>query len=151
VVAATLRVLEATPSALITDIDGTISRIAARPEEAEVSEIARRSLEVLSHRLDLTAIITGRQEDVARSMVGVDTLTYVGHYALDASQADIPVDALKEAKAKAKTLLAELPCIDYEEKGYSFSLHYRHCPDGEATKNRILEFCQPLATSMGGR
>jgi len=75
-------VLAFAPAALVTDVDGTLSRIVARPEFATVEEPIKDSLRVLIERVSLVAVVTGREEEVARSMVGVPELVYVGNYAL---------------------------------------------------------------------
>ena len=80
-----LLVLEGGASGLITDIDGTISPIVPRPEDAVVSAEARDALARLARSLSLVAVVTAREESVARAMVGVDGLAYVGNYALDDS------------------------------------------------------------------
>ena len=105
--------LEIAPSALITDIDGTISRIAAHPDDATVSDAARASLRRLGSELALVAVVTAREEPVARRMVGVDSLAYVGNYALDEGVA--LGRGLEQAKADVKAQLSELPCVELEE------------------------------------
>src|SRR3954454_9557159 len=69
--------LQLRPVALITDIDGTISSIVPRPEEARVSDAVRASLQALSRSMDLVAVVTGRDRATARSLVGAEGITYV--------------------------------------------------------------------------
>jgi len=144
-------VLAAAPAALITDIDGTISRIVARPDAAVVSESARASLGALAQRLALVAVITAREERVARRMIGVDELVYVGNYALDgASAAHIGERPLADAEAAVRPLLRDLPCVTLEEKGVAFSLHYRNCHE-EGVRERLLALVAPLAEAADAR
>ena len=70
-------------SALITDIDGTLCRIVGRPERAKVPARARKSLEILGERFGTVACVSGRPARVARSMVGVDSITYFGNHGLE--------------------------------------------------------------------
>lgn len=143
--------LGAAPAALITDIDGTISRIVSRPEDALVSERAKRSLAALARRLALVAVITAREEGVARRMVGVPELTYVGNYALDEEVlARFDPRALDGLKAAIGPLLAALPCVQLEEKGVAFSLHYRRCKEA-GVREELLGRLRPLAAAAGAR
>src|SRR5690349_4258124 len=68
---------------LITDIDGTISPIAPTPEEAYVTEAARQSLQILSQNMTLVAALTGRSAEYAHTMVGLDSLLYIGIHGLE--------------------------------------------------------------------
>jgi trehalose 6-phosphate phosphatase len=147
-VEAALKVFTARPSALVTDVDGTLSRIVSRPEQARVEEAARRSLRRLSELLDMVAVITGREESVARGMVGVDTLTYVGSYALDATRG-LTFDQVAPALTRVEESLAELPCVELERKQVSFALHYRNCVDSERIGAELFELLQPIALDTG--
>ncbi len=143
-VEAALEVLGASPSLLVTDVDGTLSRIVPRPDQATVSEAARTSLRSLVGKLDHVAVITGREEPVARRMVGVEGLIYVGSYALDAADG-LSFDAVRPALKLVEPHLGELPCVELERKQVSFALHYRNCIDSERVGPRLLELLQPIA------
>jgi trehalose 6-phosphate phosphatase len=137
---------------LITDIDGTISGIAPRPEDAYVSETTRAVLTRLGGLLDTTAVISAREESVARSMVGVSDLTYIGNYGLD-DQSASRVDGARLAKARERAAeeIGDMPCVRLEDKGVSFALHYRGCEDADGTRTQLLSLLQPLAAAAGGR
>jgi len=140
------RVLQTTPSALITDIDGTISRIALTPEEAYVGEPARTALRTIAPHLALTAVITGREASVARGMVAVEGIEYVGNYALDREALlTMSGEQLAGAWAQIQPQISDMPCVEYEDKGISFSLHYRGCEDRVAARARLLEIAVPVA------
>jgi trehalose 6-phosphate phosphatase len=139
------------PIALITDIDGTISRIAPRPEDAYVSERARLALALLSRSVGLVAVITGRDAETARRMVGLDGIDYIGNYALHRNTADFDEDALDAARAKAEEMLVAFPCVSFEEKGVSFALHYRDCVEPEAVRLGLISMMTPAAQAAGGR
>jgi trehalose 6-phosphate phosphatase len=144
-VEATLQVLAARPSMLVTDIDGTLSRIVARPQEAYVSEYARDSLRRLANRLDAVAVITGREELTARRMVGVEDLIYVGSYALDES-GSLTFALVRPALRLVEPRLGDFPCVDLELKQVSFALHYRNCDDPQAVRARLLALMAPIAS-----
>jgi trehalose 6-phosphate phosphatase len=145
------RVLEASPAALITDIDGTISRIVPRPEDAVVSERMRESLRRLAAQLDLVAVVTAREESVARRMVQIPELTYVGNYGLDGSSRPVlPAGGLTAARAGVESVLVSLPCASLEEKGISFAVHYRNCEE-DGVREQLLSLVGPIATAAGAR
>src|SRR5687767_2063829 len=77
------RLFEARPAGLLTDVDGTISRITRHTNDATVAPVAQRALARLSTELDLVAVVTGRAVERARTMVGVDGLGYVGNHGLE--------------------------------------------------------------------
>jgi len=145
-------VLRERPSALITDIDGTLSRIAPRPEEAIVSERARAALRRIVTCLDRVAVITGRELVVARRMVGVEGVTYVASYALgDTDRASLDLAPVTRVREAVRPLLARWPCVQLEEKDVSFALHYRNCKDGPAVRQGLLALVQPLASHEGAK
>jgi trehalose 6-phosphate phosphatase len=145
---AALPVLRERPSALVTDVDGTLSRIVARPREASVEETARVSLRRLAVLLDLVAVITGREESVARGMVGVDELTYVGSYAMD-SKRGLSFAAVAPALALVEHDLRTMPCVEIERKEISFALHFRNCVDAERVGAELSDLLQPIALETG--
>src|SRR5215207_1528269 len=83
VVATSLMVLRQTPSALVTDIDGTISGIAPTPAEAMVDPGAKAALGMLMERLATVAVVSGRAPQDGAAMVGLPELTYVGNHGLE--------------------------------------------------------------------
>lgn len=146
------QVLQERPAALITDIDGTISRIAPTPEEAFVGEPARTALRSLLPHLDLVAVVTGRESSVAQSMVAVEGLEYVGNYALDNTTAQlISPEAIHGARDAVASLLAPWPCVRLEDKDVSFALHYRECEDRPAARRELLALASPIAQRSGAK
>src|SRR5215208_6074052 len=77
------RLFENRPAGLLTDVDGTISRITRHTNTATVSPMARRSLTRLTRELDLVAVVTGRAVERAQQMVGVASASYVGNHGLE--------------------------------------------------------------------
>jgi len=152
VVERALSVLAHKPSAFVTDVDGTLSRIVPRPEDASVSEAVREALRRLAGRVDLVAVVTGREDEVARRMVGVEGITYVGSYALNA--AALPADAtgkIARAKQAVQPYLARLPGVTLETKDVSFALHYRNSPNPDAMRARVIALLEPIAASADAK
>src|SRR5688500_14534441 len=82
-----LDVVRAAPAGLLTDIDGTISQIAPRPEEAIVAEPARQALRRLGRQLAVVGVVTGRSAAAGEALVKVPGLTYVGNHGLEWTRA----------------------------------------------------------------
>ena len=147
---------------LVTDIDGTISPIVARPEEAMVLPMARQALDGLKHRLALVAVVTGRSVDDARQMVGIDDLIYVGNHGLEV-YANGHAEIVAEARPWVPRLAAVLgdvtkhldpsikPGVIVENKGVTASLHYRLTPDPDQARIELLEILAHATGTAGLR
>jgi trehalose 6-phosphate phosphatase len=147
---------------LVTDIDGTIAPIVARPEEAMVLPNARRALEGLRRRLELVAVVTGRSVTDARTLVDVDGITYIGNHGLELF-ADGVATIVAEAQPWIPRLAAVLDQLSErldpalktgvlaENKGATASLHYRLSPDPDRTRQAVLEILASCAGTSGIR
>ena len=76
-------ILSAGPTGLITDVDGTISRIVDDPDSAVVDPEAVELLGELGRRLALVALLSGRSVSQLRRLVGSEGLVYVGNHGLE--------------------------------------------------------------------
>ena len=83
-------------------------------------------------------------------MVGAEGITYVGHYGL-AGSAPRGAEAIAQVKPLVRPVLAAFPCLSFEDKGLSFSLHYRNCDNPDTVRPRLMELMQRLALQTGGR
>ena len=149
-------------TALITDIDGTISPIVARPEDAFVLPDARRALLGLRDVLDVVGVVTGRAVADARAMVGVDGIVYVGNHGLEVWGQRGP-ELLPEARPWVPMLARVLEDVVrhltpqasqgviFENKGATASVHYRLAPDSTETRRRLLEILVECAVPGGLR
>jgi trehalose 6-phosphate phosphatase len=105
-------------AAVLLDVDGTLAPIVDRPEAATVPEATREVVRELASRYALVACVSGRVEEDARRVVGLDEVVYVGEHGmgLDPHAGDWG-DALE-------VLLLETPW-EPERKRYSAAFHYR--------------------------
>jgi trehalose 6-phosphate phosphatase len=128
-------------SALVFDVDGTLSPIAPRPELAVVPERTRAELRRLAGAYRLVACVSGRAAADARRLVGLEELTYVGNHGL-------------ELDPRAQELASELARFrdgvswPVEDKGLSLSYHYRSAEDEEAARAE-LELVAERARAAG--
>jgi len=140
-----LAALAADPAeaALFFDVDGTLAPIVANPSDARVPDATRSELRRLASRYGLVACVSGRTGEVARAIVGVPELTYVGEHGLEL---DPEAEAWRE-RIRAFGAQAPWPA---EEKPLSAAFHYRTAPDHEAAR-RELEHVEAEARAAGFR
>jgi trehalose 6-phosphate phosphatase len=82
---ASTEALRADPAhtAILTDVDGTLAPIVARPELAAVPARAREALRRLNKRYGLVGCISGRRAAEARRLVCVEDIAYAGNHGLE--------------------------------------------------------------------
>ncbi len=137
-------------TAVITDIDGTISKIVLDPYEATISQIMRITLEKMANKFQLVGIITGRNVKNARDMLEVDGLLYIGSHGLEyLKDGEIYIEPEVEEyfpiiqkiarNIQGEEELCNIKNILFQEKGLCFTAHYRKCEDPEGTRRKILD------------
>jgi trehalose 6-phosphate phosphatase len=139
------------PAGLLTDVDGTISRITSHTNDATVSSGARRSLVTLAGQLEVVSVVTGRAVTRAQQMVGVSEIGYVGNHGLEwldgeTVRTDPAGDAARPALAAALSEIRAVfpePGLVYEDKGVSAAIHYRLAADPEAAERKLLLLLAP--------
>jgi trehalose 6-phosphate phosphatase len=145
--ASVLRPLIAEPAAaaVLCDLDGTLAEIAPRPELTRVGEGARRALARIADRYALTAVVTGRRATVARSIVAIQKLTYIGNHGFELLLPGAPeVRPAPELGADGAIAADFARGIDpaalegaglrLEDKGPIVALHWRGAADEEAAE-----------------
>lgn len=148
--------LREAPFGLVTDLDGTISPIAETPAAATVSPVCRRHLEAIAARVALVAVVSGRTEEVARQMVGLEGVAYVGLHGFSLPMPPVWSEAsMATFTVLANSILDELrrtvalPGIVFEDKGPLIAVHYRQTADPSAARQAILDAIS--AAPMGRR
>src|SRR2546428_10453371 len=138
-------VLSARPPGLCSDIDGTLSPIVERPEEATVTPRCRNLLKRLTGEGVRVALITGRTLEVARSMVKIDEAAYAANHGLEywfkgrvewAEGVD-EYRALVE-QVMAKTTQLEAAGVQAETKGPGVAFLFRRAHDANADRAAIM-------------
>jgi trehalose 6-phosphate phosphatase len=118
-------------AALCFDVDGVLSPIVERPEDATVPDELRSELRRLHARYALVACISGRAGADARRIVGVPELTYVGNHGLELAP------EAGEWTKRLHTFLADVRWDGLENKELSAALHYRNVDDEEAARAEL--------------
>jgi trehalose 6-phosphate synthase/phosphatase len=124
--------------ALFLDYDGTLTPLAARPEEARLADPARQTLEqaLRTPRVDVV-VVSGRSLADLKEMVGVPGLTYVGNHGFEIDGPGISycypgterfLAALAAAAQELEALGAEGAWV--EHKGITITYHLRAVPPG---------------------
>lgn len=115
------------------DFDGTLAPIAARPQDARLSQDMKGLLKALANAFPI-AIVSGRRLGDLESLAGLPCLAYAGNHGLEIDSPDFSMlfDAGPEIRHELSRLsksLSELsgrfPGSILEDKGLSLSLHYR--------------------------
>jgi trehalose 6-phosphate phosphatase len=144
------QVLSARPSALVSDLDGTLSPIVPTVEEASVLPGCRRALERLRGCLDLVGVVSGRTGREAKRLLDVDGVVYFGNHGLDpwiglerparppAGEEEAASRSLRLALEELKEALAGQAGLRFEDKGATISIHYRSAPAPEAARSLVL-------------
>jgi trehalose 6-phosphate phosphatase len=147
-------ILAQRPFGLATDIDGTLSPIVDRPDAAAVTPLCRRYLQEITRRVEVVAVISGRAPEVARRLVGLEKLVYIGNHGLswwrqgrqETLAEAVPYETMvREAKKKLAAHL-DLSGLVLEDKGPILALHYRQCADRQAARLAILDALAPWRT-----
>ena len=142
-------------TAVITDIDGTISKIVLDPYEATISQIMRATLKKLVNKFQLVGIITGRNVRNAEEMLEVEGLLYIGSHGLEYLKDDeiyiepeveeyLPLIQKVAQNIQTEEELCNIKNILFQEKGLCFTVHYRKCEDPEGTRRKILDAINEL-------
>lgn len=138
-------VLSQRPLGLCSDIDGTLSPIVPRPEDARLFRGGWRLLEGLRERGVRVVLITGRSLAEARRLVALEGVAYAANHGLT-----LWLDGREESSPEvgryvdlARGVLAEMSGLSahgvrLEDKGPIVALHYRQAPDETSARDAIL-------------
>jgi trehalose 6-phosphate phosphatase len=135
---------------VLSDVDGTLAPIAARPERAAVPPRASAALRKLSERYGLVGCVSGRRAEEARRLVGVEGIAYAGNHGfellLPGEESPRLDPALEGRESAAAELVAGLDAgalagvgLRLEDKGPIQGLHWRGAADERAAEARAHE------------
>ncbi|HJS27069.1 MAG TPA: trehalose-phosphatase [Actinomycetota bacterium] len=133
--------------AIFLDYDGTLTPIVERPEDAHLSEEARRTVERLASAYPV-AVISGRDLSDVRRMVGVADIVCAGSHGFDiagpgriAEQRGVEfLPDLDRAEEELRSLLARIPGARLERKRFAIAIHVRQVRDPQAPEvERIVD------------
>ncbi len=142
------------PWGLFSDIDGTISEMVGRPDAAMVRPGCAVALDTLAHQLAAVVVVTGRDIESARRMVGGDNAIYFGNHGIErwengtlevAPEARPYVPRLQRVAAALNQRL-DMPGVVLEDKAVSLSVHYRLAEEPDTARSVILSAVKAVDT-----
>lgn len=130
--------------ALFLDVDGTLLDFARRPDEVEVAEHLHDDLARLRIRLEgAVALLSGRSLEQLDSLFGWRDHAAGGLHGAELRTPDGKQhftgdeDSFTRIRARAATLVGEVPGLVLEDKLRALALHYRHAPGARRAAERI--------------
>lgn len=148
------------PLLVLLDVDGTLSPIAPRPEDAVVSDRVRGAIRSLvTTPLVHVALVSGRGAADAYRMVGVEGVWAVGNHGIEtidpagATTVESSVvahrDAVVAAAAAVERRLDAFAGTHLENKGWTLSVHWRQAD--EAVEEPLRNALERIAADHGLR
>lgn len=133
---------------VLLDIDGTLAPIVRHAEDAHVPEPTRTPLIAIARRYGLVACVSGRRASVARQMVSLGSITYIGNHGAEmlaggASSAVVDpeierwAEAIRTFARGAFTEDLRRLRVREEDKGAIAAFHWRGVPDEEAAQAAV--------------
>jgi len=145
------------------DYDGTLTPIVESPDLAVLSPDMRRTVKTLAD-VCTVGVISGRDLEDVRNMVGIDGIVYAGNHGFDiegskSRRAELQqgkdfLPALEEAEKQLRDILRPVEGALVERKKFSIAVHYRkvrqeEVPQVEDGVDRVLEKSPGLRKSFG--
>lgn len=129
------RVGDALPVVFL-DYDGTLTPIVDDPDQALLPDQTRHAMERLRDECPV-AVVSGRDLDEVREMVGLDGIHYVGSHGFEILEADGTrhgraeeyLPALDRGGAMLEEALGDVPGARVERKRFAVAVHYRTLED----------------------
>jgi trehalose 6-phosphate phosphatase len=130
-------------SAVLLDVDGTLAPIVRHADDAHVPEPTRTALIQVARAYGLVACVSGRRATVARRIVSLGTIAYVGNHGAELLRpGGTEIELEREAAAWQRRVhaFAEQAWTDElrrlrvrgEDKGPIVAFHWRGSPDEDA-------------------
>lgn len=150
---------------ILTDVDGTISSLAPRPDLARIDPRARSALAALVGVVPLVGVVSGRELDDLCQMVDVPGLFYSAGHGLawrfgadegHVRDAEAFAALVGPAKAGLAAWLHGQP-VRFERKRFGLAIHYRDAMDHARARAAVLAAvaavpaARPFAVREGAR
>ncbi|HEX5039602.1 MAG TPA: trehalose-phosphatase [Candidatus Limnocylindria bacterium] len=136
--------LAVSPGGLLTDYDGTLSRIVPDPSAATLADGAGPALEALAQRLAVVAFVTGRAALDVRRLSGLERVLVAGNHGTEllepggeTSQSTVDRGVIERALTEALARVPDLAGLRVEHKGLSASVHYRDVDDPTVARDAV--------------
>jgi trehalose 6-phosphate phosphatase len=137
-------------AAVLLDVDGTLAPIVRHADDAHVPEPTRRLLIAVAKRYGFVACVSGRRAAIARRIVSLGSITYVGNHGTEilrggATEVEVDEDVAAWAlrvRAFARERFAESEDLQRlrvrgEDKEAIAAFHWRGAPDEVAAEAAV--------------
>jgi len=138
---------------VLLDVDGTLAPIVRHADDAHVPEPTRTPLILIAKRYGVVACVSGRRAAVARRIVSLGSITYIGNHGTEvlrsgATEAEVDPEVTEwGARVRAWAASAQTSELDRlrvraEDKAAIAAFHWRGAPDeaaAEAAVTRLAE------------
>jgi trehalose 6-phosphate phosphatase len=139
-----------THAVVLFDIDGTLAPIVRHASDAHIPEDTRRALIAVAKRYGTVGCVSGRPAVVARQIVGIGSIAYVGNHGaelLAPGAAEVVLDrrvATHSRHVREFALDADTPALQrlrvrLEDKGPIVAFHWRGAPDEAAALSAVAQ------------
>jgi trehalose 6-phosphate phosphatase len=147
-------------AAVLLDVDGTLAPIVRHADDAHVPETTRRPLIAVARRYGFVACVSGRRAAIARRIVSLGSITYVGNHGSEvlaggASEVVVDEEVAAWTERVRAFAAAELDRADVhrtrvrgEDKHAIAAFHWRGAPD-EAAAQTVAEAVARRAVDAG--
>jgi trehalose 6-phosphate phosphatase len=146
-------------AAILLDIDGTLAPIVRHAADAHVPEATRTLLIEIAKRYRVVGCVSGRQAAVARSIVAIGTIAYLGNHGVEllrpgATRAELEPEVaawaqrVREFADGVYTPAHHRLRVRSEDKDLIAAFHWRGAPDEEAAHRAAQEIAE-LAQGQG--
>ena len=140
-------------SAVLLDIDGTLAPIVRHAADAHVPEATRSLLIEIARRYRVVACVSGRRTAVARQIVAIGTIAYVGNHGAEvlmprATQARVDPrvvewgERISRFARSVETAELQRLRVRGEDKETIAAFHWRGAPDEEAAREAVVEIAR---------
>jgi len=137
-------------AAVLLDIDGTLAPIVRHAADAHVPEATRSLLIEIARRYRIVGCISGRRATVARQIVAIGTIAYIGNHGGEllrpgatAPELDPELAAwaprVRVFAAAAYTPERQRLRVRYEDKDAIAAFHWRGAPDERAAHAAVAQ------------
>ena len=140
-------------SAILLDIDGTLAPIVRHADDAHVPEPTRTQLIAVAKRYGVVGCISGRQASVARRIVSLGSIAYVGNHGselLAPGGTEVEIDpelaahepAVRAFADEVLTQALQRLRVRAEDKRAIAAFHWRGAPDEDAAEAAVREIAE---------
>ena len=145
-------ILRADRPGLFSDFDGTLTPIFDDPRDTTLSPAIRDILSDLSKKLEIVAVVSGRDAKFLRETIRLNSLIYVGNHGLEVWKAGaerpergarIPEGILEDVQKGVEDIGDS--GLYVENKGLSVAVHYRNAADPASARSALSRTLKRLA------